>query len=574
MKRIALLLSCILTSVAAGQGTRTDYERAQQFLPWNARKLVFEAEVEPHWIGETDRFWYENEKPSGKEYVLIDAAHNTRGAASDKDRTEEPKKPEGISPDGRWQAEVKDYNLYIKDTSTGQEIQLTRDGAKDYSYATPLPDSRLMIEQRTEDVKQPPAVFWSKDSRRLVTYRMDSRNAGRFVITQYAPPFQLRPVSYRVVYPLPGEVLSTAEPVVFDVETCKRTDVKVPPLQMFFQDGPEFQWLEDNTHFIFDVTQRGYKSIDLEEGDAITGTIRTLVHETSDTFVDPDASIHRWFNHDTELIASSERDGWNHLYLYDVKTATLKNRITQGPWVVRGVEHVDEKTRQVYFMAAGREPGEDPYQTHLYRINLDGTNLQLLTPENANHHVTFSPTGNYFIDTYSRPNLAAVSVLREANGRIVTLLEKADVSLLVKSGFHVPEPFKGKGRDGQTDIYGIIWRPSNFNQAHKYPVVEQIYTGPQGFFVPKTFDAFRNPAQSIAELGLHRRPSGRDGDRGALESISRPLLQESRRQRIAGSHRCSQTDGSEVSVYGSIARRDLRHIGGRLRCRARHVDAS
>src|SRR5581483_5180368 len=238
--------SCFGSLQATAQGTLADYERAQQFLPWNARKLVFEAQVDPHWIGDSDRFWYENEKPGGKEYILIDPEKNTRGAVSEHDRSaEERPKPEGLSPDGHWQAEVKDCNLFLKDTSTGQEIQLTSDGARDWAYATPLPDSRMMIEQRTADVKQPPAVFWSHDSKRLVAYRMDSRNAARFVVTQYAPPFQLRPASYSVVYPLPGEVLSTAEPMVFEVETRKRTEVKVQPLQMFFQEGPGFRWSHD-----------------------------------------------------------------------------------------------------------------------------------------------------------------------------------------------------------------------------------------------------------------------------------------------------------------------------------------
>src|SRR5581483_2922742 len=211
----------------------------------------------------------------------------------------------------------------------------------------------------------------------------------------------LRPASYSVVYPLPGEALSTAEPIVFEVETRKRTEVKVQPLQMFFQEGPGFRWSHDNLHFTFDVAERGYKCIELREADAESGAVRTLIQEKSDTFVDPDASIQRWFNNDTEIVASSERDGWNHLYLYNAKTAALENRITQGDWAVRGVEHVDEKNRLVYFLAAGRESGEDPYLTHLYRIHLDGTGLQLLTPENANHEAEFSPSGKYFIDTYS-----------------------------------------------------------------------------------------------------------------------------------------------------------------------------
>jgi dipeptidyl aminopeptidase/acylaminoacyl peptidase len=274
------------------------------------------------------------------------------------------------------------------------------------------------------------------------------------------------------------------------------------PLEIFFQDGPSFRWLHDNMHFVFDYTARGYKCVEIREADAATGRVRTLVQERSNTFVDPDSSYQRGLNNDTEIIVSSERGGWSHLYLYNARTAALENRLTHGDWVVRSIEHIDDKNRQVYFLASGREPGEDPYLTHLYRVHLDGTGLELLTPEPANHTVDFSPTGEYLTDTYSRPDLPTVSVLRSADGKQVRTLEKAQVDKLLDTGFQYPEPFRGKGRDGTTDIYGIIWRPSHLDVSHRYPVVEQIYTGPQGFFVPKNFSAFRNSAQAIAELGF------------------------------------------------------------------------
>jgi dipeptidyl aminopeptidase/acylaminoacyl peptidase len=171
--------------------------------------------------------------------------------------------------------------------------------------------------------------------------------------------------------------------------------------------------------------------------------------------------------------------------------------------VVRAVVHVDEKARQVYFLASGREQGEDPYLTHLYVVNFDGTRLRLLTPENANHTVAISPNGKFFVDNYSRPDLPGASVLRNcADGQVVLPLEQTDAELLLKTGWKFPESFQGKGRDGKTDIYGLIWRPSNLDPAKKHPVIEQIYTGPQGFFVPKTFAAHRSPAQAVAELGF------------------------------------------------------------------------
>jgi dipeptidyl aminopeptidase/acylaminoacyl peptidase len=260
-----------------------------------------------------------------------------------------------------------------------------------------------------------------------------------------------------------------------------RTDL----LEILFQEGPEFHWLHDSTHFTF--TERGYKRIELREAHAATGEVRVLIQERSNTFVDPGAIYQKWLHEDSEILWSSEREGWNHLYLYDVKSAKLENQVTKGDWVVREICHVDEKARQAYFLAGGREPGRDPYLTHLYRVKLDGSGLTLLTPEDANHKVEFSPSGKYFVDAYSRPDVPPVSELRRADGSQVRKLEGANVDLLLQSGFKYPEPFRGTGRDGKTDVYGIIWRPSNLDASKKYPVVEQTYTGPQGFFVTKTF---------------------------------------------------------------------------------------
>jgi dipeptidyl-peptidase 4 len=548
-----LFLGLALPSYLPAQGALADYRRAEARLPWNARKLAFEGEVTPHWIGKSERFWYRNERPDRREFILMDAERNLQQPAFDHAklaealsrvvrkpytaarlpfksidfaegkpditfevegkhwicnlaeygcREETERKKAGTSPDGKWQAEVRQYNLYLRNSTSGEEVQITKDGEKNWSYATPLPDSQMMIEQRTEDVKQPPAVFWSPDSTKLVTYRIDSRKAGRFIITQNAPPFQLRPVSFSVVYPLPGEEVSTAEPLVFDVATRKLIRVNAEPLEILFQEGPEFRWLHDSAHFTFDFTERGYKRIELREADAATGDVRILIQERSNTFVDPGAIYQKWFHEDSEILWSSERDGWNHLYLYDVKSVKLENQVTKGDWVVRAICHVDEKARQAYFLGGGREPGRDPYLTNLYRVNLDGSGLTLLTPQDANHKVEFSPSGKYFVDAYSRPDVPPVSELRRADGGHVRKFEGANIDALLRSGFRYPEPFRGTGRDGKTDVYGIIWRPSNLDASKKYPVVEQIYTGPQSFFVPKTFAAYRNIAQAIAELGF------------------------------------------------------------------------
>ncbi len=554
-----LILCCFAAVLCRAQGTREDYDRAQRFLPWNVDRLVTEAQVGPRWIEKTDKFWYRKAAPRGgpKEFLLVDPAAKTRGPAFDqgklaaglsaaakneyradrlpfddfqfvqngtaiqfqlddaawtclltsyqctKDSAPPVPRGEGSSPDGRWQAFVLDYNLWVRYLPNRQEIQLTRDGQESYDYATPLPSGSALIARASRSLPAAVAVFWSPDSTRLITYRIDSRHAARFTTIQSVPPDRLRPVTYTYVYPLPGEALSTAEPIIFDVVHNRRIAVETDPVEIMFQGGPGFSWSKDGKRIHFSPEARGYRRTEMREIDAATGKTRVVIAEDSDTFIDPGMNFDRSVNDGAEYLWASERDGWNHLYLYDGKTGQLKNQVTKGPWVVRSIAQVDEKARQVYFLASGREPNEDPYQTHLYRINFDGTGLRLLTPENANHTAVVSPAFGYFVDTYSRPDLPTKVVLRRAtDGEVVMPLEETNVEQLLKAGYKYPEAFRGKGRDGKVDIYGLIWRPTSFDPAKKYPVIEQIYTGPQGFFVPKTFGAFRNSAQATAELGF------------------------------------------------------------------------
>ena len=536
------------------QGTQQDYERGQQFLSGNLRRVLYVADVNPHWIQKTSRFWYRKSSPSGSEFILVDSERNTSGPAFDHtrlaaalshaDRKEyspsdlpfrefefvddskaihfsidhadwscslvsyecksnpaEPKHTnEEPSPNKRWAAFVRDHDLFLRDISTGTELQLTQDGVKGWDYATPLPSLRLMVDQGTEDVKQPAAVFWAPDSSRLVTYRIDSRNSGRFTSLQFVPPNQLRPKAFTYVYPLPGEVLAKAEPIIFDIQSGRRTDVKSASIELPFQEGPGFEWFPDNKGFYYDYDERGYKAKELRVVDASTGEQRVLVREPSDPYVDPGETFYRFIKGTGEILWSSERDGWNHLYLYS-KTGQLENQITQGRWVIQQIEYVDEANRRVYFTASGREKDEDPYQTHLYSVGFDGKGVQLLTPENATHSVNFSGDGACFIDTYSRPDLPVKVMLRRAkDGSQLRVLEESDPTWLTKMGWKAPEPFQGKAADGTTDLYGLIWHPSNFDAAKKYPIVEFVYTGPQSFFVPKTFNTFW--LQSMAELGF------------------------------------------------------------------------
>ncbi len=551
------LALCCAPLFANAQGTREDYQRASQFLSGNLRHRIYLAEVTPHWIAKTNRFWYRKAGMTASEFIFVDPAQNSAKSAFDHDRlakalsdaakreyksTELPFdtidfsddlkslhfqiessdwrcdldtykcKPdraaevgqyENISPDKNWIALIKDYNLYLRYIPTGTVSQLTHDGERGWSYATPISGLRPMVAQGTDDIRQRPAVFWSEDSSKLVTYRMDTRTAGRFTNLQFVPPGQLRPRAFSVVYPLPGEVLPTAAPIIFDVHTGARIDVKTPPIEMQFQGGPGFEWFTDNNSFQYEVHGRGIKSIELRIVDAETGEQRVVRREQSEKYVDPGETYSHIIKETNEVLWTSERDGWNHLYLYDAKSGAQKAQLTQGPWIVRQLLDVDEKSRRVFFTAGGREKNEDPYQTHLYSIALDGKNLTLLSPENANHNVSISPDHLYFVDNASRPDLPAQAFLRSAkDGSQIRVLEQSDVSELQKSGWKFPEAFQGKASDGTTDLYGLIWRPSHFDPSKKYPVIEMVYTGPQGFFVPKTFAPPIRGLQSMAELGF------------------------------------------------------------------------
>ena len=551
---ISTLAFCLVAPALFAQGKLEDYQRAQQFLPGNLRHLVYVADVNPHWIEKSSRFWYRKASPQGSEFILVDAEKNTSAPAFDHARLAEslaratkrevpaselpfadiefvdsgkairfsmenaqwtcplatyecqreeskPERPnESLSPNKRWSAFVKEHNLFLRDVSTGTELQLTHDGVAFWDYATPLPSLRLMVDQGTEDVKQSAAVFWSPDSSKLVTYRIDSRNSGRFTSLQFVPPDQLRPRAFTYVYPLPGEVLAKAMPIIFDVQSGKRIDVQAS-IELPFQDGPGFDWFPDSKSFFYDYDERGYKAKELRVVDAATGEQKVLVREQSDKYLDPGETFYRFVEGTGEILWASERDGWNNLYFYS-KTGQLQNQVTQGTWVVRQIEHIDEKNRRVFFVANGHEKNEDPYQAHLYSIGFDGKGLQLLSPENGDHAVSVSPDGMFFVDNYSRPDLPGESVLRRAkDGSEVRVLEKTDAGELQKLGWKFAEPFAGKASDGTTDIYGLIWRPSNFDPARKYPTIEFVYTGPQFFFVPKSFRSTLW-LQPVAELGF------------------------------------------------------------------------
>lgn len=490
--------------LAAALSRATGKSYRAQALPFDAitfssegKAIEFDAEGS-HWSCDLSAYECASRGPARPSAPDVFARRGTgRPEAGERDITR--------SPDGAWVAFLRDYNLWLRSAASGQKIQLTTDGEKAYAYATPLSTLSNLVAQQAGTPPLGPIVSWSPDSTKIATFRLDQRSVPPMSAVQYAPPGRMLPQAYTYTYPLPLiPVLPTAAPLIFEVKTRKRIEVDARPVELFWGGGgPRFSWFKDGRGIYWQEIERGYKRVGLLAADAVTGKVCAMVEEKAETYVDMSKFSARMVKDGAEVIMSSERDGWNHLYLFDGASGALKNRITSGDWLVRAIEHINEDRRQVYFSAAGKERGEDPYLRRLYRAGLDGSGLTLLTPENADHAVTFSPDGKFIVDNYSRVDLPPVAVLRDSqDGARILELEKADISKLTAAGWKQPERFKAKARDGKTDIYGVLWRPSNFDPSKKYPIVEQIYTGPHGFFAPATFSAFRNTCQSIAELGF------------------------------------------------------------------------
>jgi dipeptidyl aminopeptidase/acylaminoacyl peptidase len=391
----------------------------------------------------------------------------------------EPRK----SPDGKFEALVQNYNVAIRQTGSRDVTLLSTDGSEGGYF-------------------DPESIAWSPDSKHLAVYKVRPGYRRYVHYVRSSPEDQLQPEHSTLQYAKPGDVLDVEMPVLFDVTTKKRLEVDNSLFPNAY-DMSRFDWRKNGSAVTFEYNQRGHQVFRVIEVDAATGTARAVISEEPKTFFCYSGKKFRQDLEDTnEIIWMSERDGWNHLYLYDRATGAVKNQITKGDWPVRGVVRVDEKTRQIYFSASGMYAGKDPYFLYYYRVNFDGTGLVTLTPGEGNHNATFSPDYKTLVDTWSRVDAAPVTELRSAaDGSVISTLETTDVTALKAAGWKAPEVFVAKGRDGKTDIWGVIYRPTNFDPSKKYPVIENIYAGPQGSFVPKNFGAY-NQMQAQAEVGF------------------------------------------------------------------------
>ena len=540
-------MSC--TSLWA-QGTVEDYNRAYELREKYNAKHVLYAGVVPHWVDQTSAFWYVRQTEKGKEYVKVDAASKKRTALFDQQKMaaaltekagreinaynlplqncrlnisldtlrfqldgkfwaysiknnrlldegaiplrgkerhwmEVDDEKEGrpvTSPDGKWTAFIKNDNVYVREVATGKEKQLSQDGTLSNYYSS--------------------YIQWSPDSKSVVSCRIRPVEKRYVYYVESSPADQAQPKLHKQEYAKPGDELRFKVPCIFEVESGRRL---IPSTELFSHQyelsGP--MWNADSKAITFEYNERGHKVYRVLEMSAVDGSVRTLIEEKEEKYVNYPRIYRNYLSDGKRIIWSSERDNYNHLYLYDRATGKPLNQITKGEWYVRGVQHVDEANEVIYFSANGMKKGEDPYLIHYYRINFDGSNLVELTPEEGMHQCWYSSDYKYLVDVYSKVDQAPIAVLRDAkNGKIRMQLDKADISALLANGWKAPEVFSAKGRDGKTDMWGVIYRPSNFDPSKKYPVIEYIYSGPGDQYVPKTFSSYNWWMTSLAELGF------------------------------------------------------------------------
>lgn len=390
------------------------------------------------------------------------------------------------SPDGRWIAFVKENNVFIRLKDSDEAIQLSTDGIEGNSYGR---------------------FSWAPDSRTLVAFRIEPGDNKEVYLIESSPEGGGRAKLHSRPYALPGDKFARYELNLFDIDSCKQIKPKVDRLELDWQ-VPRLHWKKDQRHFAYEKIDRGHQRFRVIEVDSHTGHTYNLIDEKSETFIwtahTENIRLNRvnWLDKTNEIIYVSEMDGWRHLYLVSGKQGKITQQITKGKWVTRGIDLIDEDKRQIWFHASGKNPDEDPYLIHYYRINFDGSGLTELTDGNGNHSIQYSPDRRFLIDTYSRVDMPPVHNLRHvSDGSLICHLEKADIRELVADGWTAPEVFVAKGRDSKTDIWGIICRPRDFDSNKKYPVIEQIYAGPQSAYVPKRFSPIRR-FSSLTDLGF------------------------------------------------------------------------
>ena len=602
---LSICLSVIF-NIATAQPVKhqkANYALAAKFSPKKLEKMLFSTAVDPHWLKNTNRFWYAYETTSGKKWYIVDPVKGTKLPLFDNDKLadaltkavkdpfdaqhlgienlkflreddvisfeiksteeiekkdttkkaaapvkekktfyfeynittnelkertgyEKPKTRPGwasISPDKKWIVFAREHNLWYMDSAnyrkalqneddtTIAETRLTKDGIEHYTYGDSYNETNTEREKNRKK-RKPAFIYWSPDSRHFAMVRSDMRKVkDLWVIHNTADP---RPALETYKYHMPGEKEAPLrEILLFDLaaKSSKKinTDLfKDQELSIWSAPAKQSQrdddfrpliWHGTNERFYFSRTSRDLKRIDVCALDVPSATPKVIIAERMNTYVE----VRRpgLVNGGKEIVHWSERDGWGHFYLYD-ETGKEKGQITSGPWHAEDIEGIDDKTRTLYFTGNGRENGEDPYYLHLYRTGLDGSNVRLLNPGDADHAVSMDDFNRFFVNNHSRVNSVPTSALYDANGRKIMDLEKTDMQRMIQAGYKFPETFKAKADDGITDLYGVIYKPFDFDSSKKYPVIAYVYPGPQTEAVNKAFARGMDRIDRLAQLGF------------------------------------------------------------------------
>ena len=499
MKTIRLTmvsLTVMLTLNISAQVTKEDYQRAFAIGSKYSGKMK-NGDVKVHVRHGEHKFWYSVFDGKTQVFKEVDAEKNTVEVLSENPEKphqhpqlqgrqrhwmEVPDEKDGfrMSPDGKIQVYHKDNNLWVK--HDGQERPLTTNGDSSYYYSA--------------------WGTFSADGRYYATVRIKPAPKHYVYYVESSPVNQLEPILHKQEYAKPGDSLNYRVPVIVELATGR---VVEPSTEFFhhqyYVSAP--RWDADNEHVTFEFNERGHKTYRVLELSSQTGEVRTLIEERNDKYVNYNRLRRIDLQDGKHIIWTSERDGRNHIYLYDRQKGKMVCQITKGEFYVRGIQHVDEKAGVIYFSACGMNKKEDPYLLHYYKIGLNGKKLVCLTPEEGNHSATYTDDMAFLIDTYSTVTTPPVTVLRSSkDGSILRTLETADITALETEGWKAPEVFVAKGRDGKTDMWGIIQRPSNFDPNKKYPIIEYIYSGPGDQYVPKSFTPWLYYLQNMAELGF------------------------------------------------------------------------
>lgn len=518
MKRIVAIVMALMPMVTISSATIDGFEEAYNktsFADYYNRYIDNNMQA-PVWDG-TDRFLYSIRVDNKEQVFAVDIKAATQ-VQVDNDSINRLVRPasnvnqgygnywggqqrRNISPDGKWELYIRDFNVWIKENGTNKEFQLSFDGAERAGYGQ---------------------VRWSPDSRTIFAMKQYEVDTRQILLAESRPTNQTQPNYRWIDYAKPGDALAQNIPVLFNVETKQQIPFDASSFNnqysLYFS-----AWSPDSKYAIFHYNQRGHQVYQIVAINTGTGEYRALVDEQSNTFIYYNDIVTRYLDGGNTLLFTSERDNWRHLYTVDIATGNVK-QITKGKWNVREILHLDEEQGIILCYAnglkakeergnvapgtvsaagkKGKPQGEDPYNKHLIKVEIATGKVTDLTPENGHHTVYFNGNYSYFVDNYSRPDMAPVAVLKESgSGNVVLPLQTAKLDRLLETGYTLPEVFIAKGRDGKTDIWGTIHRPSNYDPSKKYPVIEYIYAGPHDSFVDKNF-VIRNRFDRLKEMGF------------------------------------------------------------------------